>query len=93
MTAEPKPGVVGASRAEIVAAQEALLLMAGFTKIPGIGEDDPRRRLEDWQVRMDAKVSVDEIMRHTRIPLPLKAALRSGRVEIRRRELTRSEPV
>jgi SAM-dependent methyltransferase len=76
-----------------VAAPDALLLMAGFTKMPwvgaGIGEDDLRRRFEGWQVRTNAKVSVDEIMRHTRIPFPLKAALRSGRLEIRRFELSR----
>ena len=76
-----------------VAAPEALLLMAGFTKIPGvgggIGDDDLRRRFGDWQIDVDAAVSVDEIMRHTRIPFPLKAGLRSGRLEIRRFELSR----
>jgi SAM-dependent methyltransferase len=75
-----------------VAASDALLLMAGFTKMPwvgaGIGEDDLRRRFEGWQVRTNAKVSVDEITRHTRIPFPLKAGLRSGRLEIRRFELS-----
>jgi hypothetical protein len=34
-------------------------------------------------------VSAEEIMRHTRVPFPLKAGLRSGRLEIRRFELTR----
>lgn len=76
-----------------VAAEQALLLMAGFTKIPGvaggIGDDDLRRRFGDWQIDVDAAVSVDEIMRHTRIPFPLKAGLRSGRLEIRRFELSR----
>ena len=77
-----------------VAAPKALLLIAGFTRIPGIGagigEADLRRRFKGWQVRCDAKVSVEEIMRHTRIPFPLKAGLRSGRLEIRRFELSRT---
>jgi hypothetical protein len=55
-----------------VAGNDARLLMAGFTKIPGvaagIGEDDLRRRFHGWQIDVDAKVPVDEIMRHTRIP-------------------------
>jgi SAM-dependent methyltransferase len=76
-----------------VAAKEALLLIAGFTKIPGvgagIGEDDLRRRFNGWHVRTNMKVPVGEIMRHTRIPFPLKAGLRSGRLEIRRFELSR----
>ena len=76
-----------------VAPEDALLLMAGFTKIPGvaagIGEDDLRRRFDGWHVETQAQVSADEIMRHTRIPFPLKAGLRSGRLEIRRFELTR----
>jgi SAM-dependent methyltransferase len=76
-----------------LAAEEALLLMAGFTKIPGvgggIGADDLRRRFAGWQLDVDVKVPVDEIMRHTRIPFPLKAGLRSGRLEIRRFELSR----
>jgi len=76
-----------------VAAAGALLLMAGFTKIPGvaagISDDDLHRRFRGWQVRASAKVPVDEIMRHTRIPLPLKAGLHSGRLQIRRFELTR----
>jgi SAM-dependent methyltransferase len=75
-----------------VAAKEALLLMAGFTKIPGvgggIGADDLRRRFDGWQIDVDVKVPVGEIMRHTRIPFPLKAGLRSGRLEIRRFELS-----
>jgi|SRR5580693_3033737 SAM-dependent methyltransferase len=76
-----------------VAAKDALLLMAGFTKMPGtgagIGEDDLRRRFNGWHVRTNVKVPVGEIMRHTRIPFPLKAGLRSGRLEIRRFELAR----
>ncbi|MBV8291773.1 MAG: class I SAM-dependent methyltransferase [Mycobacterium sp.] len=76
-----------------VAAAGALLLMAGFTKIPGvgagIGEDDLRRRFDGWHVQANVPVSVGEIIRHTRIPFPLKAGLRSGRLEIRRFELTR----
>jgi hypothetical protein len=67
--------------------------MAGFTKMPGtgagIGEDDLRRRFNGWHVRTNVKVPVGEIMRHTRIPFPLKAGLRSGRLEIRRFELAR----
>jgi SAM-dependent methyltransferase len=76
-----------------VAAAGALLLMAGFTKIPGvgagIGEDDLRRRFDGWRVQANVPVSAEEIMRHTRVPFPLKAGLRSGRLEIRRFELTR----
>lgn len=76
-----------------VAAQEARLLMAGFTRIPGvgagIGEDDLRRRFDGWHVDTNVQVCADEIMRHTRIPFPLKAGLRSGRLEIRRFELAR----
>jgi len=76
-----------------VAAKEARLLMAGFTRIPGvgagIGEDDLRRRFDGWHVDTNVQVSADEIMRHTRIPFPLKAGLRSGRLEIRRFELAR----
>jgi SAM-dependent methyltransferase len=74
-----------------VAAPHALLLMAGFTKLPGAGinEDDLRRRFPDWNIRASARVSPDEIMRHTRVPPPLKAGLRSGRLQIRRFELVR----
>lgn len=76
-----------------VAAKEARLLMAGFTRIPivgaGIGEDDLRRRFDGWHVDTNVQVSADEIMRHTRIPFPLKAGLRSGRLEIRLFELAR----
>ena len=56
-----------------VAAKEARLLMAGFTRIPGvgagIGEDDLRRRFDGWHVDTNVQVSADEIMRHTRIPI------------------------
>jgi len=76
-----------------VAGGDARLLMAGFTKMPGvaagIGEDDLRRRFCGWQIDVNAKVPVDQITRHTRIPFPLKAGLRSGWLEIRRFELTR----
>ena len=76
-----------------VAAPDALLLVAGFTKIPGvaagISEDDLRRRFDGWRMQTNTQVSADEIMRHTHIPFPLKAALRSGRLEIRRFELSR----
>jgi SAM-dependent methyltransferase len=78
-----------------VAAADALLLVAGFTKIPGvaagISEDDLRRRFDGWRMQTNTQVSADEIMRHTHIPFPLKAAMRSGRLEIRRFELTRIE--
>ena len=77
------------------AAPDALLLLAGFTKIPGtavgIGVEDLRRRFPDWELHGDAVVPVDEIMRHTRVPFPMKAGLRSGRLEIRRFELSRIE--
>jgi SAM-dependent methyltransferase len=77
-----------------VAAPGALLLMAGFTRIPGIiagiSEEDLRRRFRGWELRTSAAVPADELMRHTRIPFPLKAALRTGRLEIRRFELTKT---
>jgi hypothetical protein len=38
-------------------------------------------------------VAIEEIMRHTRIPLPLKAGLQSGRLQIRRFELSRRHVV
>jgi SAM-dependent methyltransferase len=76
-----------------VAAPSALLLMAGFTKIPGvipgISEQDLRRRFPAWTLRTSALVPIEEIARHTRIPLPLKAGLRSGRLRILRFELAR----
>src|SRR6201998_2958354 len=71
-----------------VAAPGAVLVMAGFTKIPGlipgISEDDLRRRFRGWEIQSRAVVSVEEIMRHTRIPPPLKIGMRSGRLKIRR---------
>ena len=75
-----------------VAGPGALLLMAGFTKIPGTGigiSEDDLRRFPGWELRASAQVPMEEIMRHTRIPLPLKAAMRSGRLRIRRFELSR----
>lgn len=75
-----------------VAAPDALLLMAGFTKLPGgrgINEDDLRRRFPEWEIRTTAPVPVDEIIRHTRIPLPMKALMRHGRLQIQRFELSR----
>jgi SAM-dependent methyltransferase len=77
-----------------VAAPGALLLMAGFTRIPGIipgiSEEDLRRRFPGWELRVSAVVPASEIQRHTRIPFPLKAALNSGRLQILRFELTRT---
>jgi SAM-dependent methyltransferase len=77
-----------------VAAPKALLVMAGFTKIPGIipgiSEDDLRHRFPGWELRVSADVPIDDLVRHTRIPFPLKAALRTGRVGIKRFELTRA---
>jgi SAM-dependent methyltransferase len=71
--------------------EHALLLMAGFTKIPGIipgiSEDDLRRRFPAWTVRAAGVVPMQEIVRHTSIPLPLEVGLRSGRLQIRRFEL------
>ena len=75
-----------------VAAPAALLLMAGFTKLPGgrgINQDDLRRRFTGWEIRTTAPVPVDEIIRHTRIPPPMKALMRCGRLQIRRFELSR----
>ena len=76
-----------------VTAPGALLLMAGFTKIPGIipgiSEEDLRRRFRGWRLHTSAVVPVNDIQRHTRIPLPLKAAMNSGRLRILRFELTR----
>ena len=77
-----------------VAAPGALLLMAGFTKIPGtiagISEADLRNRFGGWELRTGASVPIGDLTRHTRIPFPLKAALRTGRLRIHRFELTRS---
>jgi SAM-dependent methyltransferase len=80
-----------ADNANRIAAPDALLLMAGFTKLPGAGidENDLRRRFPDWEIRASAQVSPDEIMRHTRVPPPIKAGLRTGRLQIRRFELVR----
>jgi SAM-dependent methyltransferase len=76
-----------------VAAPGALLLMAGFTKIPGlipgISEEDLRRRFLGWRLETSAVVTVNVIERHTRIPFPLRAAMNSGRLRILRFELTR----
>jgi SAM-dependent methyltransferase len=75
-----------------VAAPGALLLMAGFTKIPGTGigiSEDDLSRFPGWELRTTATVPMEEIMRHTRIPPPLKLAWRSGRLQIRRFELSR----
>jgi SAM-dependent methyltransferase len=76
-----------------VAAPGATLLMAGFTKIPGIAagisEQDLRRRFSAWTLRTSAVVPIEEIARHTRIPFPLKAGLRTGRLRILRFELVR----
>jgi SAM-dependent methyltransferase len=77
-----------------VAAPGALLLMAGFTKIPGIipgiSEEDLRRRFLAWRLHASAVVPVSEIGRHTCIPFPLKAAMNSGRIQILRYELIRT---
>ena len=68
--------------------------MAGFTKIPGIiagiSEEDLRRRFPGWELQTSAVVPAEELLRHTRIPFPLKAGLRTGRLEIRRFELTKT---
>ena len=77
-----------------VVAPGALMLMAGFTKIPGIiagiSEEDLRRRFPGWELQTSAVVPAEELLRHTRIPFPLKAGLRTGRLEIRRFELTKT---
>jgi len=77
-----------------VAAPEALLLMAGFSKIPGIvagiSEQDLRRRFSGWELRTSAAVPMEEITRHTRVPYPLKAAWRRGGISFRRFELSRA---
>jgi SAM-dependent methyltransferase len=76
-----------------VAAPGAVLVMAGFTKIPGIvggiAEDDLRNRFGHWELRTSAPVPIGDLMRHTRIPFPLKAALRTGRLHVHRFELTK----
>jgi SAM-dependent methyltransferase len=77
-----------------IAAPEALLLMAGCTKvpglIPGISEEDLRRRFSGWELRSSAVVPIEELARHTRIPFPMKAALRSGRLRILHFQLSRA---
>ncbi|SON60387.1 Tellurite methyltransferase [Mycobacterium simulans] len=76
-----------------VAAPEARLLMAGFTRIPGIvagiSEEDLARRFPGWQLRTSAQVPALELLRHTHIPFPLKVAMRTGRLEIHRFELSK----
>jgi SAM-dependent methyltransferase len=76
-----------------VAAPGALLLMAGFTKIPGliagISETDLGNRFRVWELRTRAAVPTEDLLRHMRIPFPLKAALRTGRLRIDRFELTK----
>ncbi|SOJ53826.1 Tellurite methyltransferase [Mycobacterium simulans] len=76
-----------------VAAPEARLLMAGFTRIPGIvagiSEEDLARRFPGWQLRTSAQVPARELLRHTHIPFPLKVAMRTGRLEIHRFELSK----
>jgi SAM-dependent methyltransferase len=77
-----------------VAASGALLLMAGFTKIPGIiagiSEEDLRHRFRGWELQTSAVVPADDLARHTHIPFPLKAGLRTGHLTIRRFELTKT---
>jgi len=77
-----------------IAAPGALLLMAGFTKIrgliAGISEDDLRDRFRGWELRTSAPVPIGDLTRHTRIPFPLRAALRTGRLRINRFERIRS---
>ena len=77
-----------------VAAPGALLIVAGFTKIPGliagVSEDDLRRRFPGWELRASAAVPIDDLMRHTRIPFPLQVALRTGRLGIQRFELSKT---
>lgn len=73
-----------------VAVPGALLLMAGFTRIPGTGigiSEEDLRRFPGWELRTAATVPMEEMARYIRIPLPLKLAWRSGRVQIRRFEL------
>jgi SAM-dependent methyltransferase len=74
-----------------VAAANALLLMSGFARLPGAGinAEDLCSRFPGWQIRASARVPADEIMPHTRIPFPLNVGMRSGRLEIRRFELSR----
>jgi SAM-dependent methyltransferase len=83
--------VAGVTR---VAAPSALLVMAGFTRIPGIiagiSEDDLRDRFRGWELRTSAPVPLGDLTRHTRVPFPMKAALRSGRLATHRFELTKA---
>jgi SAM-dependent methyltransferase len=76
-----------------VAAPGALLVIAG-TKLrgtrAGMTEDDLRRRFQGWEIRANAAIPLAEIIRHTRVPPPMKAALRIGLLEIRRFELSRT---
>jgi SAM-dependent methyltransferase len=76
-----------------VVAPGALLVIAGFTRvrgiIAGISGDDLRNRFGGWELRTSAPVPIDDLMRHTRIPFPLKAALQTGRLGIQRFELTK----
>jgi SAM-dependent methyltransferase len=77
-----------------VATPDARLLMAGCTKvpglIPGISEEDLRRRFSGWDLRSSAVAPIEQIVRHTHIPLPMKAGLRSGRLRILQFELSKA---
>lgn len=76
-----------------VAAPGALLLMAGCTRIPGTGigiSEDDLRRFPSWDLRASAQVPMEEISRHTHIPLPMKLAWRTGHLQIRRFELVKA---
>ncbi|OBA73930.1 hypothetical protein A5641_00205 [Mycobacterium sp. 1554424.7] len=81
----------GATR---VAAPGAVLVMAGFTKIPGIfagiSEDDLRNRFRDWELRTSAAVPIDDMIRHTPVPFPVKVGMRTGLLRIHRFELIRA---
>ncbi|HUO38389.1 MAG TPA: hypothetical protein VMU34_11350 [Mycobacterium sp.] len=66
--------------------------MAGCTRFPGIGAaisgGDLRDRFHGWEVRAGPQVPLEELMRHTRVPLPIRKGLRSGIPQICRFELS-----
>jgi hypothetical protein len=64
-------------------------VIAAIAQLDVISPEDLRRRFPAWTLRTSAAVPIEEIRRHTHIPLPLKVGLHSRRLQIRRFELLR----
>ncbi|WP_204081119.1 hypothetical protein [Mycobacterium riyadhense] len=81
------PTVLPASRARSLGDHGRIHEDPGI--VAGICEADLLRRFPSWQLRTGAPVPVGDLQRHTHIPYPIKVGLRTGRLEIRRFELSR----